>query len=250
MIDTDPDPQPRYVWLAKVGCEGGPLLVCEVDAFAAWGGAVLTPEYELDPGCDLSRANAVLYPSDEEEFETGLVRFGADDQHTGLVWEMDGQGLAEVATSGDDGFLVMRSWVRNTDAPHRYAAGPAARNKETPTAELDLQTGRVAVVWAPVGATEVGPFSTIEETTAGLRALTEQDSPVKLDLDDLRGVGTLLRVRPGRYQVSRGLHEGTRGRYAPFEEQYGPPVPGNDDDWSCRWIRFARSGGEAAVARS
>ncbi|MEV8517246.1 hypothetical protein [Dactylosporangium sp. NPDC051484] len=54
------------------------MLVCDVDAFAAWGGAVLSPDYELDPACDLSRANAVLYASDDEEFEAGLVRFGVN----------------------------------------------------------------------------------------------------------------------------------------------------------------------------
>jgi hypothetical protein len=47
-------------WIANVGCEGGPLLVCAAPAFTGWGGAVLDEDYELDPACDLHRANAVL----------------------------------------------------------------------------------------------------------------------------------------------------------------------------------------------
>lgn len=220
MINPGAEPQPAFTWVARVGSEGGPLLVCDAEAFAAWGGAVLSPDYELDPACDLARANAVLYPSDDDEFDAGLVRFGDNDEHTGLVWEMDGPGTAEVAASGDS-LLVMRSWVRNTDAPRRFAAGPAARTAETSVADLVLTSGHVVVVWAPAGAAHVGPFTT---------------ASTSLDLDHMRGVGALTQLRPGRYEVACGSHTGARGRYAPEAEQYGPPVVGNDDDWSCRWI--------------
>ncbi|GAB3845743.1 hypothetical protein ACFPIJ_38665 [Dactylosporangium cerinum] len=215
-------------WIAKVGCEGGPLLVCAASAFADWGGAVLDEDYELDPACDLHRANEVLYPADDE-LEAGFVHFAA---HTGLVWEMDGPGVAEIAST-HGGLLIMRSWVRNTDAPHRYVTGPAAADVEQPVGELDLTGGGLAVVWAPVVAAEVGPFP------------TAPPAPVTLDLDHIHGVGVLLPVRPGRYQVSRGSLTGTRGQYAPLEEQHGPPVAGNDDDWSCRWLRLRPVGAPA-----
>ncbi len=39
MVNSDSGSRPDHVWRGTVGCEGGPLLVCEVDAFAAWGGA-------------------------------------------------------------------------------------------------------------------------------------------------------------------------------------------------------------------
>lgn len=213
-----------YSWVARMGGEGAPLLVCDADAYAAWGGAVLSPDYELDPGCDFSRANAVLHPEDDE-LEAALVRFGADDEHTGLLWEMDGPGAADVAT-GDDGFLIMRSWVRDSEAPRRFVTGPAARGRETPVADLVIGSGHLAVVWAPVGAAEFSPF---EELRAG-------DSPVRLDLDHILGVGTLLRIRPGTYRATCGWHDGTRGRYAPSAET--DHSGDADDDWSCRWIRF------------
>lgn len=234
MVNTAVD-RPRHEWLAKVGCEGGPLLVCEAAAFGAWGGAVLDKDYELDPACDLNRANAVLYPSDDEEFEAGFVHFGPADSQVGLVWEMDGSGVAEVAAAGDSSVIVMRSWVRNTDAPHRFVTGPAAPAGERPVGELDVPGGVLTVVWAPVAAAEVGPLPTPVE------------APVALNLDHLLGVGTVLRVRPGRYQVSRGSLVGTRGQYAPLEEQYGPPVAGNDDDWNCRWLRLTRTGDAASA---
>lgn len=219
-----------HSWFARVGCEGGPLLLCDAEAFAAWGGAVLDDDYELDPACDLHRATNVLHPSDDEELEAGAVRFGPHERHTGLVWQMDGAGTAEVATAGDTGVLVMRSWVRNTDAPHRYTTGPAAPSRERPAGGLDLPSGRLAVVWAPVAAADV----------TGLDSPTV---PARLDVDHLVGIGTLLRVRPGRYLVRHGSLEGTRGRYAPAEEHHGPPVPAGDADWSCRWLRLTHTGG-------
>ncbi|GAA1551423.1 hypothetical protein GCM10009827_085020 [Dactylosporangium maewongense] len=208
-----------YEWVARVGGEGGPLLVCAEASFAAWGGAVLDDDYELDPACDYARAHAVLYPSDDDEFEAGLVRFGADQ--VGLVWEMDGPGGADVAVGGD-GLLVVRSWVRNSDAPRRYAAGPAARERERPVAELELSGGQAAVVWAPVDAGEA----------------TRTDN--RLNLEHMLGVGAVVPLAPGRYRASCGWLEGRRGRYAPAEEQHGPPVEGNDDDWSCRWLRLTQ----------
>ena len=123
MIDDGSRRTPGYVWRGRIGCEGGPLLVCEVDAFAVWSGARLTADDELDPTCDLVRATAVLFPDDDEEFDAGLVRFGADESRTGLVWDLDGPGTAEVATAGDDRFVVMRSWVRDAAGPRRHVTG-------------------------------------------------------------------------------------------------------------------------------
>ncbi|MET7418833.1 hypothetical protein [Dactylosporangium sp. NPDC005555] len=224
--------KPADAWLARVGGEGGPLLICAADAFAAWGGAVLADDHELDPGCDLARATTVLYPSDDDEFDAGLVRFGDGGKHTGLVWEMDGPGTAEVAATGDGGLLVMRSWVRNADGPRRYVTTPVARARELPVAGLDLPTGRVAIVWAPVAATDV----------TGLPDGRSNAGPTALDLEHMLGVGTVLPLPSGAYRVSCGWLDGTRGRYAPAEEQHGPPVPGNDDDWSCRWLRLTPAG--------
>ncbi|MFI1168620.1 hypothetical protein ACH4UM_34910 [Streptomyces sp. NPDC020801] len=236
--------RPAYVWSsATVGSEGGPLLVCAADAFSNWGGAVHGTDYELDPACDYARAWSAVHPcDDDDELEAAFVRFGDRREHGGLIWEMDGEGSAEIALAGDDGFLLMRSWVPRdrTNAPHRRAAGASAAEEEE-VGVLELRSGQVVVVWAAVGANEIGSFVTPQENDSSLSALTRLNPPVQLNLDHRLGVGTVLWVKPGTYRVTCGWHEGTRGRYMPEEEWYGSPQPSADDDWSCRWVRFTPS---------
>ncbi|BEL03329.1 hypothetical protein Q0Z83_015200 [Actinoplanes sichuanensis] len=203
-------------WVARIGNEGGPLLICAAETFDDWTGAVFDAEWQLDPACDLARAEAVLSPDDDEE-EAGLLRFGPDGRHSGLVWQMDGGGVAEIATTGD-GLLIMRSWVgREHEGPRRHVTTPGARIGEVDDGEIDLPTGRVAVVWAAAPAAEV-----------------VRSSPDQLDLPELLNIGALTSVPPGRYRIGHGHHDGADGRYAPA----GPPVGG---DHSCRWIRLERS---------
>ncbi|MHC5905569.1 hypothetical protein ACVNF4_16955 [Streptomyces sp. S6] len=81
--------------------------------------------------------------------------------------------------------------------------------EELEMGELQLPSGRAVVVWA-----------------------AEQEA----------GTGAVLGIEPGTYRVTCGWREGTRGRYLPEAETYGPPRPYADDDWSCRWVRSTRSG--------
>jgi hypothetical protein len=232
-----------YSWITRVGSEGGPLLICDADEFTAWTGAIHDDDWQLDPSCDLARANAVLYAGDDE-LDAAPILFGPGDRHAGLLWEMDGAGVAEIATATASanagpaepsgpaatetrGLLIMRSWVNADahDAPRRYVTGLDARAVERTVADLDVPTGRIAVVWAATGAGEVADLAT---RTAG--AL---DEPMRLDVHGIRGVGALLRVAPGRYQASHGIHDGMDGRYAPANGT-------GDGDWSCRWLRLDR----------
>jgi hypothetical protein len=268
-----------FRWVARVGSEGGPLLVCAADAFTAWTGAIFDDDWELDPACDLARANAVLY-ADDDERDAAPIRFGPDGQSAGVIWEMEGAGIAEIAVAGsspagsgaagtegagsggsgtegagsggsgtgvagidgagttdaevagvgiatvrEHGLLVMRSWVDADahDGPRRYVTGSDGRAAECHVADLDLPTGRIAVVWA---ATCAGDVADLASKAAG--AL---DEPVRLNSPGIRGVGAFLRVTPGRYRVRHGFHDGAAGRYAP-EDGSG------DGDWSCRWLRL------------
>ncbi|MFL9684780.1 hypothetical protein [Streptomyces sp. KL110A] len=233
----------------RVGSLGGPLLVCEVDSFSDWGGAVHSPDCELDPACDYARAWSAVHP-DDDDLEAAFVCFGEHGEHAGLIWEMDREGSAEVAyaryrnvpAGEDDNFLIMRSWIPDgrTDAPRRRAAGaPAAEEQEV--GELELLSGRVVVVWAAVNAHETGSYATPQERAASIKALARLNPPVQLNLDGQLGLGTVLWVKPGTYRVTCGWHEGTRGQYMSEEEMYGPAQSYADDDWSCRWVRFTRS---------
>ncbi|MEU9891261.1 hypothetical protein [Sphaerisporangium sp. NPDC051011] len=249
MSNEDSRPQSTYVWeSATVRCLGGPLLVCEVDSFSDWGGAVHSPDYELDPACDYARAWSAVHP-DDDDLEAAFVRFGEHKEHAGLIWEMDREGSAEIAYAryqkglvGDDDNFLMRSWIPHgrTDAPRRRAAGASAA-EEQEVGELELRSGRVVVVWAAVNAHETGSYATPQERAASIKALARLNPPVQLNLDGQGGLGTVLWVRPGTYRVTCGWHEGTRGQYMSTEEMYGPAQSYADDDWSCRWVRFTRS---------
>ncbi|MFJ2060057.1 hypothetical protein ACIOMM_29495 [Streptomyces sp. NPDC087908] len=233
----------------RVGSLGGPLLVCDLEAFSDWGGAAYDSDLELDPACDHARAWSAVHP-DNDDLEAAFVRFGEDEAHGGLVWDTDGDGAAEIAharsrrspADSDDHFLVMRSWIPagRTDAPRRHAA--RAVNEEQKVGQLAVRSGRVVVVATGVDADETGSYATPREREASLRALGRLNPPVQLHLEDQRGLGTVLWVRPGTYRVTCGWHEGARGRYMPEEEMNGPLRSYADDDWSCRWVRFTWCG--------
>ncbi|MGV9310615.1 hypothetical protein ACWDR0_00275 [Streptomyces sp. NPDC003691] len=253
MINDVSGSRSAYLWeSATVASLGGPLLVCAADAFAAWGGAVYDADYELDPACDYARAWAAVHP-DDDDLEAAFVRFGESGEHGGLVWEMDGEGTAEIACagpaegSGEDGFLIVRSWIRpgRTDAPRRRAAG-ASPEEEQEAGELELPGGRAVVVWAAADARETGsyPPPDADADADGDGDTDRAGVPVgtlsRLRLDGQEGIGAVLRVAPGTYRVTHGWHEGTRGRYLPADEAHGPARAYADDDWSCRWVRFTR----------
>ncbi|MET8830125.1 hypothetical protein ABZX40_32500 [Streptomyces sp. NPDC004610] len=250
--EAAPSPRPAYNWTsATVASPGGPLLICAADSFAAWTGAVYDSAYDLDPACDYARAWSAVHP-DDDDLEAAFVAFGDNGAHRGLVWEMDGEGTAEIARTavrrrsgpgdGDDGFLIARSWIPrgSTPAPRRRAAG-ASPAEERETGELRLRGGRVVVAWAGLNADETGAYADARERAESIAALARLNPPVALNTDDQVGLGTILRVRPGTYRVTYGWHEGTRGRYMPSEESQGPVRRQyKDDDWSCRWVRFTQ----------
>ncbi|MFK0215374.1 hypothetical protein [Streptomyces sp. NPDC090298] len=239
----------------RVGSLGGGLLVCDIGAFSEWGGAVYDRDFELDPTCDHARAWSALHP-DDDDLEAASVRFGSDQEHAGLVWDTDGDCAAEIAygrspqapAGDDDSFLIMRSWIPTgrTDAPRRYAA--RAVDEEQDAGRLTLRSGRAVVVGSAVNADETGSYATPQEREASIQALARLHPPVQLHLDDQRGLGTVLWVKPGTYRVTCGWHDGARGRYMSEEEINGPARTSADDDWSCRWVRFTWSGASAAVA--
>ncbi|MFE2012936.1 hypothetical protein [Streptomyces sp. NPDC059491] len=257
MSTEDSRSQAQYVWESvRVGSLGGPLLVCDVEAFSDWGGAVYDRDCELDPACDYARAWSAIH-LDDDDLEAAFVRFGSHEEHVGLIWETDGDGTAEIAyarsrkspAGGDDSLLITRSWIPagRTDAPRRHAARAVSEEQEV--GQLTLRSGRAVVVATAVNAHETGSYATPQEREASIQALARLNPPVQLNLDDQLGLGAVLRVEPGTYRVTCGWHEGTRGRYMPEEEIHGPPRSYGDDDWSCRWVRFTCIG-ESTAAKS
>ncbi|MEV7289596.1 hypothetical protein AB0O01_34455 [Streptomyces sp. NPDC093252] len=250
--EAAPRPRPALGWTpATVASPGGPLLICAADAFAAWTGAAHDAAYDLDPGGDYARAWSAVHP-DDDDLEAAIVDFGEHGQHRGVIWEMEGEGTAEIAQTtrtahrreapGADSFLITRSWIPrgSTPAPRHRAAG-ASPAEERGTGELHLPGGRVVVAWAGLDADGTGSYADARERAESIAALARLNPPVALHREDQAGLGTILRVTPGTYRVTHGWHEGTRGRYMPSEEAQGPVRKQyEDDDWSCRWIRFTR----------
>ncbi|MFD8598205.1 hypothetical protein ACFV1L_24695 [Kitasatospora sp. NPDC059646] len=222
---------------ARVNSLGGPLLVCDARSFPDWGGAGPDPHQDLDPAGDYVRAWTAVHP-DDDDLDAATVRFGTERQHTALIWETDGEATAEIALPAHqdgpaDTFLLMRSWIPRTwDAPRRRAAR-ARPAEERPAGVLDLPTGRAVIAWAAVAASETRPAA--DTPTPDARHLA-------LDTDGTSRIGAVLHLAPGTYRVTVGEHEGDRGRYLPAAEHDSPPSAFADNDWSCRWIRFARTG--------
>ncbi|MFE2865641.1 hypothetical protein [Embleya sp. NPDC059259] len=203
-------PQRTYSWSPSTASTlGGPLLICDADAFPYWSGAVHRPDYELDPTCDYARAMSAA-----DDADAAVIRFGDHHEHTGLIWDLDGEGTAEIATA-DDGFLLVRSWIPlgRTQAPRRRAA-TAAATQEPAAGDLHIRGDHIVVVWAAAAAheTNIGPWPP-----------------------------TMLSAEPGTYKVTCGWHEGARGRYMPEAEIHTPSPRSVEEDWTCFWIRLVLS---------
>ena len=180
--------------------------------FYADGECVLHVEAEADT--DYRRACDAL-----REDDALTVEFGAGNSRSGVVWELEGAGVASVACAAD-GFLLLRTWVDEDEYEQqaRNHAVVAPDDKEDAT-EVTFPDGRVIVVWAPVVLAELEPYANV----TALRAAADLDSPTTLDSDGWASIGTLVRVPPGTYRVTCGAYD---------------EAPG----WSCRWARFTRSG--------
>jgi transposase-like protein len=183
----------------------------------------------VEQGFDLSLGEEVMLHIDarpDTEYARACAALQGDAAMLGassLAWELEGAGIADVARANDGGFLLMRSWLdeageREREARDHAAAPPAEEEEEVGT--LTFPTGRVAVVWAPIEATAVVRKAAHENLAEVLRQACDLAPPVQLNQTGMLNVGSLLNIPPGEYRVTCGSHE--------------------EDEWSCRWIRFFR----------
>jgi hypothetical protein len=141
----------------------------------------------------------------------------------GLFWEIEGGGVAEVGiTADDDEVVLVRSWV-DDDADdkkvRKHVDSPGAN--ETAVGELAIGSGRAIVIWSPVAPFQIEGIDGPE----ALAKLGESGKPPELDTDIMGGVGTVIRMKSGRWAVT----------VASTDDESG----GDDEtSWSCRWCRL------------
>lgn len=145
-----------------------------------------------------------------------------------LFWDIEGGGIASVGVSkSGDEILLLRTWLSGEDETEKEeeaearALAACSAAKEQPGGEVLISSGRAVVIWSPIAPFQIeglrGPES--------LSALGETGAPPSLDTEMIEGVGTVIRVKPGRFAVSH---------WSTDEDE-------DEDDqreWSGRWCRL------------
>ena len=191
---------------------------------------VLLPDTDEELWAELapkSEYDAAWQAHPDEECWTHA--FGKDAR--ALFWDIEGAGCADVGVSADGGEIVLvRSWLSGEDdteaeeeaAVRAHVSRP--RKGEKPGGEVELPTGKAVLVWSPIA-----PFQL--EGVSGLDALLAlgDEGPSRLDTELIEGVGTVVRVKPGRYRVTLSSTD---------EEGEAAGEEATERPWSCRWCRL------------
>lgn len=134
-----------------------------------------------------------------------------------LFWDTEGPGVVDlaVATSRDE-VIMLRTWVNEPEQEQTIRAFVEGRRaEETLAADILLATGVGVFVWSPTAAVQLVGV----DGAAGLRAIADADPPATLRSAIIDGLGTVLRLKPGRYEATVAMHE--------------------EEEWSCRWCRLS-----------
>jgi hypothetical protein len=186
----------------------------------------------LDPSND-AELTAELIPKSEYDAswmphlddEAWEHAFGQDAR--ALFWDIQGGGVADVGISeARDEIVLARSWLsgedetekQEEDEVHAHAAKPRA--DEEKVAEVAIPSGRMVVIWSPIAPFQLEGIKGPKE----LSALGEKGDPPELATDMIAGLGTVIRVKPGRYAVTVGCTDDE-------EEEV-------EREWSARWCRL------------
>jgi hypothetical protein len=282
-------------WVATIGCEGGPVLVADVDGFVHWTGAASVPgtqkilhywgqftrelpapfsqdgghrfeecsshqdakgklrelvsavttkfpgalvvEDPHDGSCEMTipdrrRMWAELSP--KSVYDAAWQAHQSEDAFThpispsqqGLFWDIEGPGNVDVAVSpSKDEIVMVRTWLSGEDdtieEEERAVRALVEKRdeREQRAADILLPSGVGVIVWSPTAAAQLVGVS----GAAGLRAIAADEPPASLRSAIIDGLGTVLRVKPGRYEATVATHE--------------------DEAWSCRWCRLTLKGG-------
>lgn len=181
-----------------------------------------------------------------EEADCWTHSFGTDGKATALFWEMEGDGSADVAVADDGATLVLvRSWLSGEDETENAeteavrALVTSGESVERPGGEIVIASGKAAIVWSPIAAFQLDGV----ESPEALLALGDK-GPASLDIEEMSGVGLVLKLKPGRYTVTFGSTDPESDDEGEDEEDEDEDGEEDEDDreWSCRWCRLTWAG--------
>ncbi len=150
-----------------------------------------------------------------------------------LFWDVGGPGVADVGVSADGTEIVLvRSWVdEDEDEESVKALVDAPSESEEPAGEFSIPSGKALVVWSPIAPFQLTGMNGPDD----LLKLGDAGDPPELDTEMIGGVGTVLRVKPGRWVVSIASTDDD-------DDDDDDDEDDDDDDdessWSCRWMRL------------
>jgi hypothetical protein len=172
--------------------------------------------------------------------ESWVHEFG--NEARALFWELGGPGVVEVGVSSDGGEIVlMRSWVdEEEDEAKARALVDASGEAEEAGGELTIPSGKAIVIWSSVAPFHLEGLSGPDD----LAKLGDDGKVPELATELIGGVGTVIKVKPGRWVVTLGSTENDDDDLG--DEETGDEGDDEDEDdandgeasWSCRWCRL------------
>lgn len=205
----------------------------------------------LTEGDDEAEMWAELSPKSEydaswqahSEDESWVHEFGKKAR--ALFWDIGGPGVADVGVSADgDEIVLMRSWVdEEEDEAKARSLVDAPTETEESGGEITIPSGKAIVIWSPVAPFQLEGLSGPDD----LAKLGDDGKAPELDTELIGGVGTVIKVKPGRWVVTLGSTDDDDDDLGDEEadediddEDMDDEDDANEDEasWSCRWCRL------------
>jgi len=132
--------------LFSINSEGGPLLCVDATAAANWN---------TDPsGSDYYNLCASFEASPGSE--AVLITIAA---RAAIAWEMAGAGTADVFRDIDGTMRIIRAWVNDDSSEEIERLANARSPNQTRIGEIDIPSGRLAVLWAPETGKSISAYT-------------------------------------------------------------------------------------------
>ncbi len=159
-----------------------------------------------------------------QEEDCWIHAFGKSGK--GMFYDIQGGGVAQVGVTADATEIVLvRSWVDEDDHEAEVKKlVDVPSQSERAGGEIMIPSGKALIIWSPVAPFQVEGI----EGPQSLTTLGDKGDPPELDTEVMAGVGTVLRVKPGRWAATVACTDDSEDH--------------DDESWSCRWLRLTWKG--------